>query len=131
MTPLAWIAVGVLAGGGTVALLARLMPGREALNVLIAVVAMNAIYVGASLSAPLDILLTETAIALAVCLAALFLYTRRSRWIAATVLIHAAIDGAHFWTGTAHIPDWYIWLCLGFDLPFAAIAWFVLGRNSR
>lgn len=108
---------------------AFVMKGRGALNVLIAVVAMNAIYVGAALDQSLQILLTETLVASLVCGAAVYFFRRRSALLALPVLVHGLIDGAHMFTHGSYIPDWYIWACLGFDFPFAAGAWFLLRRE--
>lgn len=131
MTELSWLAVGVFAGLACILAIHKFFPGRVALNVLVAVVAMNAIYVGASLSEPLETILLETLVASLVVGTALVLYRRTSAWMALTVLVHGLIDGGHFLLDANYIPAWYIWLCLGFDFPFAAGAYWLLRRQAK
>ncbi|WP_300527443.1 hypothetical protein [Maricaulis sp.] len=131
MNELAWLIAGVGAGAVSILAIRQFFPGRVALNVLVAVVAMNTIYVGASLTEPIATILLETLVASLVIAAALLFYRMKSVWLASTVLVHGVIDGGHFLLDGNYIPDWYIWLCLGFDFPFAAGAFWLLRRQAR
>ena len=95
---------------------------------LLAVFAMNAIYIGVALPGPVDVLVGETAVACAVCMVAWVLHERRSRWLVACVGVHAGIDLGHFVVDGAPVPDWYIWGCLGYDVAFALGAAMLLPR---
>ena len=125
-----WIVLGLALGGASI-LPARWMSPRQAwMGVLLAVVAMNAIYIGVALPGPTDVLLAETAVAMGVSTVAWLLHERRSRWLTACVLVHAVIDLGHLVLPGAPVPEWYVWVCLGYDVAFAAgaLRWAVVSR---
>lgn len=128
MHPIAWIVVGGALGAACLAPAIRFSRRGVLLVVLIAVVAMNGIYVGAALNSPIGVLLGETALATVLCVAAFVLYRSRSVWLVACVFVHGVVDGLHQVIEAAPIPEWYILACLGFDLAYGAVAAWLVSR---
>lgn len=131
MSPVAWILVGALLGALVIAPAAWMSRRSALLSVLMAVVAIQAIYLGASLNSPVPVMLGELAVALVGWGLAFAAYRARSSWILATVGVHAFVDGAHKWVEAAPIPDWYIYACLGFDVAYMAVGWVLLSRKAE
>jgi len=131
LSSLGWFVVGGLAGAGVIAPAVRGSQRDAFLAVLIAIVAMNGIYVGVALNSPVEVLLGESVLATVIIAVAARLYQARSNLIVLCVVVHAAVDGLHHFVEAAPVPEWYILACLGFDLAYAAVAVYVLHYSGR